>query len=205
MKKILVMMAMLAVVAPKAFAADAVSEDQAVDINLYLRAELAESLKVTISNDDMVVDPLLPTDGTIHLDGSDVEKIDVVGSRLALACKNSAGPIVYVDADNSCSIDATGAGKAIFHVSYDYKIELSGAGTITLDLALNSLPPAADTNFQNSSIDSPEAVVVGPAQAIQIAGLVHDSAGTIKWDGEMQFDAGASFEDNIVVDISLVP
>ena len=208
MKKILAMFALVAMVAPNAHAMDAVSEDDTVDINLYLKAELAESVKVIVKHADMIVDPASPNEGVIHLDGGDIEKMDVNASKADAGnlCHNENG-VIADSATRTCLIDplaAAGAGSAHFVVTYDYEVELVGAGSVTLDFGLNLIPAAASTNFQNSQIEVPEDTTsggAGPAQSV--ADLLHGASGTLIWTGDMEFNAGDTFEDNITVDITL--
>ena len=215
MKKFLGMLVAVAMMAPAAYAADAITEEEgATAIDLYLAAELMESLKVIISNDDMVVDAL-PNTGYIHLDGgvaANDKLIDVVATRANTACYSGDGvaastAIVYADAGNSCAYDTANgaAGQAIFEVAYRYEVELSGTGTITLDMHLNDVP-AMGVNFEDSAISSADAEAVANAGAdLSIVGLEHAAAGTIEWTGKAPFNMGPQFEDNIAVDVVLVP
>lgn len=188
------------------------------NLELYLSAELQDSVKIIVSNADMLIDAShLSAD--LQLDGAgaaaftrDGHKLAAKASRTAAACHNEGGLIAYAvnpdttAVDTTCTFIAGGAGTAQFATKFHLEVEKAGPTVVNIEVVRETNPlnlmGSAFTDGQIASVDN-DAVVIS-TDSVEFNGLEHADKRVINWSGKAPFDGGPAFEDKLTVEITLL-
>lgn len=199
MKKITVLAALALVFSLNSNAAT-IERSDAGDLTINVFANIIESFRVTIENNDIVLAGVAPVaDGLLDLNGglAGFDGLKSVTSGTTCRDDNDAPP-VYADARTSCSVTAVGGSaslsKLVFMVDMGVKVELSGPGDI--DLLASFGGTSGDEEFAN------ETITFVTAAGLSSDGMVDQDTDTLRFYGEAPLSGGPSYDETIIVSVT---
>lgn len=200
MKKLLTVVAVVAalMVGLKANA-ETIERDSDGDLTINVFANIIESFRVTIDNDDMIAAGSPSADGILDLNAG-MNGYDALKSVAAGVCRdeNDVSP-VFADAGNSCALTGglTSASDTAldFNVDLRVKVELSGPGSIDLSAAMSGATNA-DRTFDGNTLE------FASSTSSSVIGLVDQDTDTLHWNGQAPLNDGPGYDDTIVVTVT---
>jgi hypothetical protein len=171
-----------------------ISDDGDLTINVF--ADIIESFRVTISHADMDLAATAPSaQGLLDLNGG-LLGFDGLKSLAAGECRDDLDAAPVYTGATTCEIDNQGNASnssLVFDVTFDVAVELSGPGSVDLDVAMGGGQTSA--TFENMSI-------LFDGTSASLPGLVDSAAHTLEFHGEAPFAGGPNYDDNIVVTVT---
>jgi hypothetical protein len=198
MKKFMVLAALLMVFGMNA-KAETIERSDEGDLTINVFANIIESFKVTITNDDIqLAGPAPVADGLLDLNGG-MAGFDGLKSVESGLCQDDQGASpAYVDtARTLCAVQNNGNASNSnlkFDVDLAVKVELSGPGSV--DLAASFAGTNGDEAFQN------ETILFASNNSGSVTGLADQAEDTLHFYGEAAFSGGPSYDDTIVVSVT---
>ena len=175
------------------------SEDDSIDIEINVFAELEQSYKVLVENDDISGSGAV---GLISLNGS-AGPFNALNSIAGAACKDGADvTATYADAGTTCSVDvgplsSSADSKLQFSVDMDVKVEISGPGTIDLDASMLGVS-------QGDEVFASPVLTFTSSSSASVVGLEDQDTDNLNWSADAPLNGGPLYDDTIIVDLTFV-
>ena len=180
-----------------------IERDSDGDLEINVFANIIESFRVTITDEDLEEVGAAPTaQGFINFNGG-LDGYDALKSIAAGECRDDLDASPTFNGSAACAVDvgATSTAsdsKLLLSASMDVKVEVSGTALIDLSVAMLGVSQLEEV----FSASAPEFVA---AAGTSIVGMQDQDTDILRWHGEAALNGGPGYDDTIVVSVTKQP